>query len=92
MAVSTAAAAWKWSSKLRNLVFGGAVLSVALRLLSIFVSIFVNLINFGSISIGGAAIVRWLGYVAVAAILSVLCISWAVPLSWERRKILLWQA
>ncbi len=69
MAVSTAAAAWKWSSKLRNLVFGGAVLSVALRLLSIFVSIFVNLINFGSISIGGAAIVRWLGYVAVAAIL-----------------------
>ncbi len=68
MGVSTAAAAWKWSGKLRNLVFGGAVLGVALRLLSLIVMLVVNLISYG-VFMGGRSFFYWLGYVVVAAAL-----------------------
>lgn len=69
MALSTAAAAWKWSSKLRNLIFSGAVLSAALRLLAMLGSALLGLILYGQSFFGASAFVHWLGYVAVAAIL-----------------------
>lgn len=69
MALSTAAAAWKWSSKLRNLVFGGAVLSAVLRLLAMLGSVLLGLILYGQSFFSASAFVHWLGYVAVAAIL-----------------------
>ena len=68
MGVSTAAAAWKWSGRLRNLVFGGAVLGVALRLLSLIVMLVANLISYG-VFMGGKTFFYWLGYVIVAAAL-----------------------
>lgn len=69
MAFSTAVAAWKWSSKLRNLVFSGAVLSAALRLLAMLGSIILGLILYGRTFFSVSAFGHWLGYVAVAAIL-----------------------
>lgn len=69
MALSTAAAAWKWSSKLRNLIFSGAVLSAALRLLAMLGSALLGLILYGQSFFGASAFVHWLGYVAVAAVL-----------------------
>lgn len=69
MALSTAAVAWKWSSKLRNLVFSGAVLSAVLRLLAMLGSVLLGLILYGQSFFSASAFVHWLGYVAVAAIL-----------------------
>ena len=68
MTLSTAASAWKWSSKLKDLIFGGAVLGVLLRLLSLIISLVANLITFGGF-VGGKSIFYWLGYVFVAAAL-----------------------
>ncbi|MEY8522216.1 DUF4234 domain-containing protein [bacterium 1XD8-76] len=68
MALSTGAAAWKWSARLRNLVFGGAVLSVALKLISAIVQLIAGRIMFGAF-VGGAAFAYWLGYVFVTAVL-----------------------
>lgn len=68
MALCTAAAAWKWSSKLRNLVFGGAVLSVALKLIAAIVQLIAGRIMFG-VFVGGTVFVYWLGYVFAAAVL-----------------------
>ncbi len=68
MTLSTAASAWKWSSKLKDLVFGGAVLGVLLRFLSLIIFLAANLITYRYF-IGGKTIFYWLGYVFVAAAL-----------------------
>lgn len=68
MALSTGAAAWKWSRRLRNLVFGGAVLSVALKLIAAIVQLIASRIMFG-VFVGGSVFAYWLGYVFVAAVL-----------------------
>ena len=68
MTLSTAASAWKWSSKLKDLVFGGAVLGVLLRLLSLILLLVANLITYRYF-VGGKTIFYWLGYVLVAAVL-----------------------
>lgn len=68
MALSTAVGAWKWSGKLRNLIFSGAVLGTALKLITVILQLIVNRVFFGYF-VGGISFVYWLGYVAVAAVL-----------------------
>ncbi len=68
MTLCTAVSAWKWSSKLRNLVFGGAILGVALRFLSLIVQIIANLITFGGF-IDGKVFLYWFGYIFTAVVL-----------------------
>ena len=68
MFLSTAAATWKWSSKMNDLVFGGAALATALRLVSLVVYVIANLISrYGYVS--ASVFLNWLGYVAVTAVL-----------------------
>ncbi len=68
MALTTAASAWKWNSRLKDLIFGGAVLGVLFRLLSLIIMLVANLVTYRSF-IGGKTFFYWLGYVFVAAVL-----------------------
>ena len=47
MALTTAASAWKWNSRLKDLIFGGAVLGVLFRLLSLIIMLVANLVTYG---------------------------------------------
>lgn len=68
MFLTMAAAAWKWSSKMNDLVFGGAALATALRLVSLVVYVIANLISrYGYMS--ASIFLNWLGYLAVTAAL-----------------------
>lgn len=86
MCLTTAAAAWKWSGKLKDLVFGGAVLSVALRLVTLIVQIIVNLISYRDF-ISGLAFLYWLGYVLVAvALFGLMYAMGSAPLVGESKE------
>ncbi len=79
MCLSTAAATWKWSSKMNDLVFGGAALATALRLVSLVVYVIVNLISRYGGYVDAAVFLNWLGYLAVTAVLFGLMYAMGCP-------------
>jgi len=74
-----AAAAWKWSSKMNDLVFGGAALATALRLVSLVVYVIVNLISRYGGYVDASVFLNWLGYLVVTAILFALMYVMGCP-------------
>lgn len=78
MFLSTAAATWKWSSRMNDLVFGGAALATVLRLVSLIVYVIASLISrYGYLS--ASIFLNWLGYLVVTGILFGLMYAMGCP-------------